>query len=134
MDLSKVTYEDFCKALYTCKTAAEVRTLVETDYGIKLAPKGSREDALREAYEAVCKSKAPAAAVGAPAESKAPGPVADGWYKVRVKASLACDTRRRAGLVIGRRYVPVKLTAAQVKLIREDACLQMLACEAPAAE
>lgn len=121
MDLSKFTFDDFCKALYTCKTAAEVRALVETDYGIKLAVKGTREDALRAAYEAVCKGKAPDAVPEAPAPVLTPG-----RYKVRVKAAFRADTRRRAGLVFGRRYEPYDLTAEQAALVKADACLQMI--------
>lgn len=125
MDLSKYSYEDFCKALYTCKTPAEVRALVKSDYGIELPKTGNRDEALRAAYEAVCKNKAPEASPEAPASPAVEPFGTDGAYKVRVK-DPNLFTRGRAGMRFTRQFRTETLTAAQVVTISADPTLQIV--------
>lgn len=124
MDLTKFTYEDFCKALYSCKTAAEVRSLVESDYGHKLPVKGTREDALKAAYELICQNKAPATE---PEIAAAPVPagLGAGKYKVRIKAT-GPDARGRAGLRFTHAYSEHELSSEQVAAIHADPVMQIV--------
>jgi hypothetical protein len=71
-DISNYSYEDFCKALYGCKTANDVRSMVHDDYKVDL-PKGkTREETLRAAYE-ILTGKTAADASAEPDAAKAKG-------------------------------------------------------------
>jgi hypothetical protein len=122
IDLTKFTYEEFCKALYGSKTAADVAELVRQDYKIELPKTKDREAMLRAAYEAVCKGKAPAPTASEPP----PAPVA-GRYRVRVR-NPELEARGRAGLRFTRAWATHTLTAEQAAAIKGDPHLQIVAC------
>lgn len=138
LDLTKFTFEEFCKALYGCKTAAEVKSLVKQDYGIVLEKSLSREDSLRSAYEQICQQKAPAAPEGAARASEEPEAeqgqrLPAGRYQVRIKAFHGSG-RGRAGFRFAPEWSTHTLTAEQATLIAGDTVLQIKAVPLPAKE
>lgn len=138
LDLTKFTYEEFCKALYSCRTAAEVKSLVKQDYGIVLEKNLNREDSLRSAYEQICQQKAPAAPESAPRAPEEPeaeqGPrLPAGRYEVRIKAFHGSG-RGRAGFRFAPEWSTHTLTAEQATMIAGDPVLQIKAAHVPAKE
>jgi len=119
IDMSKFSFDDFCKALYGCKTAADVAALVKQDYGHELPRTKDREAMLRAAYEIVCKGKAPE-----PQPLLPPPPAVPGRFRVRV-VHPDIEGRNRAGLRFTRRFTEHDLTAAQAAEIEADKCLQI---------